>query len=242
MPLTVFTNAVQFWLTADLLRVHMPLARAVQITLLSTAANMLPLPGGSVVRIAALKSDDNTYRQGTAATVLVAGNWLGVTLVLAGCALLALGLDRPGASVLVGGILALAAAGTGLRLLHKAELGWMLALVTAQMALVGIGTLRLWLCFRALGDPVAALEAIVLTLSTVIAAAVGVAPAGLGVTEATAAGIAATVGIPASLAFVAAALNRISGLAVVGPLATLLHWIDSRRTPGTAGNTPPKQQ
>lgn len=223
VPLTVLLNSCQFWLTACLLRVPMPPARAVLVTLLSTAANMLPLPGGSVVRIAALKSVDNSYRQGTTVTLLGAGNWLGVALVLAAGALLALGFRLLGAGAFMVGLSAIAVAVAGLRVVHKAGVAWLLAYATVQSAMVAIGTLRLWLCFRALGEPVQALEAVVLTLATVIAAAVGVAPAGLGVTEGTAAGIATAIGIAASVAFVAAALDRISGLAVVGPLAFLFH-------------------
>jgi len=223
VPLTVLANSCQFWLAARLLRVPMPPVRAMLVTLLSTAANMLPLPGGSVVRIAALKSTGNTYRQGTGVTVLVAGNWLGMTLILAGCALLALDLRGMGVGALASGGLALAASGAGLRVAHNAGAAWLLALAAAQSAMVATGTLRLWLCFRALGEPAAALEAVVLTLSNVVAAAVGVAPAGLGVAEVTAAGIATAIGIPAALAFLAAALDRISGLIVVGLLTVILN-------------------
>lgn len=230
VPLTVIINSCQFWLTASLLHVTMPPARAVLVTLLSTAANMLPLPGGSLIRIAALKSTDNTYGQGTAATILAAISWLGVTLALAGGALLALDLGLLGAGALAGGILALAVATFGLRAGHEATVGWMLALAVTQSVMVGIGTLRLWLCFRALGEPASALEAVVLTLAAVVAAVVGVAPAGLGVAEATAAGIAVAIGISASVAFVVAALDRISGLVVVGPLAMICHACERRLT------------
>lgn len=223
VPMTVLANSSQFWLTAHLLNVPMPLVRAFLITLLSTAANMLPLPGGSLVRIAALKSTSTTYGQGTAVTLLVVGNRVGVGLLFAGCVLYVLDFGAFGAGALAGGLLAIVGASASLHIAHNADGIWLLALAVAQAAMLGSGALRLWLCFQALGESASVLEAVVLTLSSVVAVVVGIAPAGLGVTEAAAAGIAVTIGVPAGLAFLAAGLNRLSGLAVVGPLAFICY-------------------
>jgi len=228
VPLTVLANSCQFWLTARMLHVPMPPVRAVLVTLLSTAANVLPVPGGSVVRVAALKRVDTTYRQGAVATLLVGGNRIGIGLSFAGCALLALDFERLGAVALVCGLVACGGAGLGLCVSQKAGATLLSALAGAQSAMVFTSTLRLWLGFRALGEPAAALEAVTLTLSSIVAAIVGFAPAGLGVDGVTTAGIAMTIGIPASLAFIVAALNRISGLIVAGLLALFLNvgeWV-----------------
>lgn len=229
VPLTVLANASQFWLTARLVGSMVGLPRAMLVTILSTAANMLPLPGGSLVRIAALKSATNTYRQTTFVTVLIAGCWLGVTMMLAGSALILVGFERVGLPTLSAGIVALVLFGYTLASGFRATPVWLAGLLTVQVLTVGVGALRLWLCFLALGEPVGYLQAAVLTLSTVIAAIIGVAPAGLGITEFLAAGIAKGLGIAASFGFLAAALNRISGLLVVGPAALFLQWLDSDR-------------
>ena len=226
VPLTVLANASQFWLTARLVGSAVGLPRAMLVTILSTAANMLPLPGGSLVRIAALKSTTNTYRQTTFVTVLIAGCWLGVTMGLAGSALCYLGFERAGMPTLAAGIVALLLFGYTLARAFRAAPIWLAGLFTVQALAVGVGALRLWLCFMALGESVDYVQAAVLTLSTVIAAIIGVAPAGLGVTELLAAGIAEGIDIDASFGFLAAALDRVSGLLIVGPAALLLYWLD----------------
>jgi hypothetical protein len=58
-------------------------------------------------------------------------------------------------------------------------------------------------------------QAVALTLSGVIAAATGIFPAGLGIREAVAAGIASAVSLPAAVGFVATAADRIAGLLVL---------------------------
>ncbi|MES1942894.1 hypothetical protein PC39_02175 [Salinisphaera sp. PC39] len=238
VPITLLANSAQFWLTARLIGVTVGLPRAVLVTVLSAAANMLPLPGGSLVRIAALKSHANTYGQTTLATIFIAGCWLGVTLTLAGLALAYLEF-RPAAIVCVSsGLLALGVF-AGLLLSHGAAASrWLVGLVAVQTGMVVVGAIRLWLCFEAVGMSVALPQATVLTLSNVIASLIGIAPAGLGITEALAAGLAAAIGISAASGFLAAVLNRISNLIVVGPTALLLHAMDMKgRPPGsTAGN------
>ncbi|HZD51880.1 MAG TPA: hypothetical protein VE175_02430, partial [Woeseiaceae bacterium] len=229
VPLTILGNAAQFWMSSRLLGVvniaFVP--GAILVAILSTAANMLPLPGGTLVRIAALKRTSNTYGQATYVTMLAAGCWLGVTSTLAGCALIVLGFRGSGAATAAAGTGALVLFGVSLVRRFQATPAWLGGLLAVQVMMVAVGATRLWLCFRSFGEAVDPLAAAVLTLSTGIAALIGIAPAGLGLTEALAAGIAATISVPASLGFLAAALNRISGLVVVAPLTLLVHAVDS---------------
>lgn len=226
VPLTITANSAQFWITARFVDSEVRFPRAVLVTIIGTAANMLPLPGASIVRIAALKNESNTYRQTTLVTVLIAGCWLGLTLLVAGAALAGLGVAAAGGLCAAAGLAALAVFGRLLMRARSATTAGFCALLSVQLATVAIGALRLWLCFQAIGEPVAFLKAAILTLATVIAAFIGIAPAGLGITESLAAGIGAAIGVPASFAFVAAALNRISGLLIVGPLAILMNVLE----------------
>lgn len=235
VPVTFLGNALQFLCTAGLLGTRIGLSRAMFVTVLSAGANMLPLPGGSLVRIAALKTETNTYRQTTFTTLLVAGCWLAVVLVLAGGALINLGFPRAGAVLLVSGLAALGTFASGV-LLTSGRIVWLPPIIAVQAGIVAVGALRLWFCFKAIGDPVYFFQTVVLTLSDVLASLVGVAPAGLGVTEFLAAGIAKGLGIAASFGFLAAALNRISSMLVVGPAPMFLQWLDSgRRGRGVTG-------
>ncbi|MCS4503423.1 hypothetical protein NYO91_04950 [Arhodomonas aquaeolei] len=230
VPLTIFANASQFWLTARFVDAPVTLSRAMLITILSTAANMLPLPGGSLVRIAALKGMTNTYRQATAATILIAGCWLGVTMTLAGLALLLIGFVYAGMLVLPVGVGALSLSSYMILRGFLSAPAELVGLAVIQVIAVCVGALRIWLCFLALGESISYPHAMVFTLSTVTAAVIGVAPAGLGVTELLAAGIATGLGVAGAFGFLAAALNRLSGLLVIGPVALILHWLDVHRS------------
>ena len=53
VPLTLALNAVEFRVLARLNRVQMPMVKALEVTVIGSAANMLPLPGSTIVRVAA---------------------------------------------------------------------------------------------------------------------------------------------------------------------------------------------
>lgn len=226
VPLTVVANSAQFWLMGRLTRTSLTPIRATLITLISTAANMLPLPGGSLVRIAALKTADNSYRSTGLVTILTAGCRIGVALMAAGIALLLLAFPGLGITSLAAGLAASVTAALALRLTLHASPRWLTAVGSLQFLLIGIGALRLWLCFQALGNPANALDVIVLTVAGVTSTVIGIAPAGFGIAEATAAGIALIIGVSATAAFLAEALNRITGMIFVGPLAALINQFD----------------
>lgn len=226
VPLTVIANSTQFWLMGCLTHTPLTPIRAVLITLFSTAANMLPLPGGSLVRIAALKTADNTYRATSLVTILAAGCRIGVALIATGVSLLLLSFPQLGLTALTIGLFTSAAATVGLLLKFHASAAWLTALGLLHILTLGIGALRLWLCFRALNAPVDPLEAVVLTLAGVISTLVGIAPAGLGIAEVTAAGIGFVIGVSATAAFLAEALNRVTGLLFIGPLVALINHFD----------------
>jgi len=71
-PATLLLNAVEFSLSARLIGQSIPLARSMSVTIVGSAANLLPLPGATLVRLAALKSEGATLRSGLYATALLA--------------------------------------------------------------------------------------------------------------------------------------------------------------------------
>lgn len=223
VPLTIGGNAAQFRVTAHLIGVRMPWRRAAVVAVLGTAANMLPLPGGSIVRIAALKTASNSYLHTTRVTVLAAGNWLGVSLTIAAVALAYKGHTAAALAILLAGICIIATAALLLGALGTVTVARRFAgLCGVQTVTTTIGALRLVLCFLAVGEAVSFADCLVLSLSAVIAAFIGVAPGGIGVVEGLAAAIASAIGVSAAAAFVAATINRIATLLIIGPLALIL--------------------
>lgn len=222
VPFTVLSNATQFWLTARIAGLRPPVFKVLTVTLLSTAANLLPVPGGSVVRIMALKKPGQNFRQPIALTAFVAIIWLSISSLVAAACLFLLRLNGLALIAVtlftISGIFAKFAWPAGLSESRR----WIAGLVLVQSFLVVVGGIRLWLCFHAIGEPINLQESLVLLFSSVVAALAGIAPGGFGLTEATAAGLAVLIGVAPDAAFIATALNRITGLMLIGPFAVLI--------------------
>ena len=218
VPVTVMLSAYEFVLTGRLVGRQIAMSAAIEISILGTAANLLPLPGATLVRVAALKAAGAGYGEGTKATLLVAGLWAGVAFLFAGSWMVRLGVGPISVLFVVVGFIAwLACFAYGVWRCQGATLPVSLSL--AKVALVTVDALRMFLCLNALGVAIVFDQAAALAVAGVVGNAVSIVPAGLGIREAVSAGLAPLVGLGAGMAFLAAALNRLLGLITVVPLA-----------------------
>lgn len=219
-PATVLLNAAGFALSGRIVGRRIALLQAVEISVIGSAANLLPLPGAAVTRIAALRGLDVSLREGTSATFLIALIWMGAAAVWGGAWLVALGSPLVGGASLLGGAAALAAGTTG----TARAGGWRVAAwaLAAESGLVLTDALRTWLCLDALGSAASFGQASALTIAGAAGSVVGVVPAGLGIREGVAAALGPLAGLPAAYGFLAATLNRVIGLSALIPLALLL--------------------
>lgn len=223
IPVTIFLNALEFKLTGKLLSQDVSLPEATEITILAGVANMLPLPGGTIVRVAALKSGGASIRQGTTATLLVSLLWIGIAFLYAGLWVATSQGQLFGLAGIFLGIGALAVlacvfvAATQFDALDKF---W--PIIPIKLAHVIMDAARIWLCLLALGVEASFAQASALTVSSVVGAAVSIVPAGLGIREAAAAMLAPFILLTAASAYLAASLNRIVGLLMTAPVALFL--------------------
>ncbi len=97
-----------------------------------------------------------------------------------------------------------------------------LSLVGIKSALVLMDALRIFTCFLILGLDGTFGQASVLTVSSVLGAAVSIVPAGLGIREGAAALLAPFVALAAASAYLSTSLNRVIGLAIMAPVALFL--------------------
>lgn len=230
VPATVFLNAVEFQLSAKLIGRPFNLAQSAEITVVGSVANMLPIPGGTMVRVAALKSAGASLKHGTAVTLLVSVLWIGIAFIYSGLWVFGLGnalWPGLGPAFIFGGIAALAVSvALCFRLTENKSVVAYLAL--NKMALVLVDATRMYLCFRVLGLDGTFAQASVLTVSSVTGAAVSIVPAGLGIREGVAALLGPVVALAASSAYLATGLNRLVGLSVMAPFAVFLGMRKSR--------------
>ena len=100
----------------------------------------------------------------------------------------------------------------------RAGLRWLRRLVVAMVAVrfvtLAVTVLRLIVAFATLGEDLGWIEAALYAVAPTLGTAVGIVPAGLGINEAIAAGLATLVAGSSATAFLAVALNRALGLAV----------------------------
>ncbi|HEX5365471.1 MAG TPA: lysylphosphatidylglycerol synthase domain-containing protein [Acidimicrobiales bacterium] len=228
-PSTLVLNALQYRTMAAALDHRIGLRSAMRVSIVATVVNYLPIPapGGIAVRTAALARRGSTVRSAVSINAITGVVWAGVAALVAGLALV--GDDelaaRGGVAAAVG---AVAVAGSAL-LVRRTTARWrrlFAELVATQAGLVVTSGIRVWLSLAAIGQPTSLGAALAISGSTVVAAMVGIAPAGLGLREAIAGGLAAGVGVPVASAVAASALDRVAsqaGLLLCAPV-TGLRW------------------
>ncbi|MCC5947075.1 MAG: flippase-like domain-containing protein [Nitriliruptoraceae bacterium] len=233
VPAAVAMNAMEFWCSAWATGTRLGWRRALRTTILATAANLLPLPGGPLVRIHALQRVGTGLGRAGQVTAGIGVIWVGVAALVAGGGAAAAGAT---AGLVVGALLAAASLlGAGVLMLVRASadgrrLRSVVGVLTIEAVSVLVSAARLWLVLLALGEPGTLPMVLVLAVAGVLATAVGIVPAGLGVREGLSALLAEAVGLPAALGFLASLVDRVLGLVVVAPVGL---WLASRRAAGT---------
>ncbi|WP_440877756.1 lysylphosphatidylglycerol synthase domain-containing protein [Vibrio natriegens] len=228
VPVTTLINALEFIISARMVGVNFPTLRAMKVSIVGSAANMLPLPGATMVRILALKASGVTFRKGTSITLLLALTWIGMSFFYTGVMLqqfdakiMAWGLGTTGVCVLL----------TTAWMTHYigSRITDYLRIVVLKLAMVLVDAVRIYFCFQALDLDVLFFQASAFVVSSVLGSAISIVPAGLGVRELVSAGLAPLVGIAASAGFLSATLNRIASLVALLPIASLLIWLDKEK-------------
>jgi hypothetical protein len=247
-PATIAANAAELRAMARLSGAASPPSwpHAARVVIVATAANLLPLPGGALVRVHALRTAGAGLATATVVTLLAAWVWVATAVGVAGVAAFAW---SP-----VTGLTAFAVASVALVLaavvVRTSTSRWSLPAL-AELAVVELITTlvhaaRLYLVLLALGVAASLPQALVLGAGAPLASAAGIFPAGLGLAELLTALLAPVVALPAAVGFAVAALARVIGLLATIPVALLLGVRDLvpptasaiEDGPGTSGGSP----
>lgn len=230
-PSTLVLNAVQYRTMAAALDHRIGVRSAMRVSIVATLVNYLPIPapGGIAVRTAALAKRGSTLRSAISINAITGLLWAGLAGVVAGLALLAEPdlAARGGVTAAVGVVLVLVS-GVLVRRIGTQWRRIYVEMLLTQAALVLTSGVRVWLSLAAIGQSESLGAALAISGSTVIAALVGIAPAGLGLREAIAGGLAAAVAVPVAAAVAASAVDRVAsqvGLLLCAPF-TGLRWRD----------------
>ena len=241
-PLTVLLNAAELRVTAlgsGARPERLGWGLATRTVVLATAANLLPVPAGALLRVQALTAAGARLGPAAGVQLAAAGVWVGVSTGLAGAVLLA---GEPwwatvfivvGLAAVVAGLLALRRTATDAHgrvaaLLFTVELG---------TALLHAG--RLWLVLVGLGVHATLAQAVVIAAAAPLAAAAGFFPGGIGLAELLSAVLAPLAGLAPAAGLLAVAVARLLGLVVTVPVAAALGLRDVVRA-ADGGRLPPE--
>jgi len=225
VPLTLVANTFEYLLSGRMLHHRMPFMPALRLTTISTAANLLPIPGAFLVRVQGLRSLGSRYGKALASTAVIGLVWIGVSCLLASVLLAVSG--RWVAAIVLGaaGIPMLAGAWAWLKRAvpvpdERRRLAGLAVAVELFAVVTNAG--RIVLILIGLGVDASLGQALVLAVSSSLAAAAGILPGGFGLREVIAAVLAPLVGLPASAGFAATAVNRVMGIVVLAPVTAAL--------------------
>lgn len=194
----------------------LPLGRATTISAFAHLAELLPIPGGAMVKAGALVSAGARLGQSSLQVILTAILWIALAALAGGAVLAGKGLEAAWFAVVGGAGSAIAVYAWLAR-----NAGWRIANLTLVHRLIGIGLMmaRLFLAFQALGVALALADTPPFALAGIAGSAASLVPSGLGISEILAALMAGPVAVPAGAAFLAVAIDRFAGLAASAAIA-----------------------
>ncbi|MEM9047952.1 MAG: hypothetical protein AAGC92_04470 [Pseudomonadota bacterium] len=220
-PLNLLLAAMTLQLSAAALQRPMALRLATTRTAQAALAELLPLPGGAMVRGAALVEAGASAPAAASMVIATALLTLAMTLTGAGFALVVLGLPLGWALMLGAGLgLLLVVAG----MTRRVAIRLIAAMVGLRILTITLSIVRLLASLAALGQTGTVVQALLYTVATTLGASVGIVPGGFGLNESLAAGLAQMIDASPAAAFMAVALNRCLDLVAAAALSALTGW------------------
>lgn len=212
-PAVIAINAAMLRLSGTIAGAAFSRAEALRLSVLSSALNHLPLPGGVLLRVGAMRARGADLLTAGAVNLSAAVLWLGFSLVYAGGWALSAA-PLLGVLCISAGLIALACG---------ALIGWRIRRDWRDVSrLAGLSALPpvvysvgLWAGFHALGVAATFQEAGVVSGAGVIGSAASILPAGLGAREAAGAFLASQIGVDPYSAFVATAFVHVAMMAAL---------------------------
>lgn len=234
-PVGMVLNSIEFYAMSRIAGGPVGWRRSLEVTVYTSAANMLPLPGGALAKVAALKAHGVGLGKGSAVLLLTYAIWGGLAFLYSACALWMLGEAGMAAAFVVPGIGLLA---TCVTVAARFSV-WRLVAVVALTRMVSfpLEAFRYLLAMAALGTTVAFTQASVLVIASFIGSAVMLAPSGLGVGETVVALLSPIIKVDAAVGFVGAAVGRFAWMTGLVLTAAALIVIGFRPAAGHKGSS-----
>jgi hypothetical protein len=211
-PISLALRALEFDAAARLLGQTPPLRRSMNVAVVASAANLLPLPGSLIVNVRSLSEAGATYSSALGASAVPGLSWLGLVGLVGGSAIVVNGASVVGGAVVVAGLVALTVAArlfatTASNEVDRVALAVRIGLV--ELGWLAISAVRLSLALVALRETATISQVLALSVAGAMTVAIGFFPAGLGVRELLVAALAPIVGLSFDTGVLIGVLDRI---------------------------------
>lgn len=209
----VLVNALEQWFAARALKVDYSYPRALTVSSGATLANLLPVPGGLLVR--GVSFTNAGAKKGEAAYILAAGAAIWVLLSLA----LVLFAVSPSARMgaVAAGLVLIALAIT-IWLARRFDFANTVGMVATRLALIALTVIRLFALLSVISVDMPLREAAIYSGASIAGQVVGIIPSGIGLVEGVGAALALLIDANPGAAFIALSLNRFFGLVIAGAI------------------------
>lgn len=227
-PASLLLKAAEFTVAARVAGQQPPRRLAMETAVVSSAANLLPLPGSLLVTVQTLAEGGASYGGAVAASAVPGVAWLGITGVIGGTALVIEGAGVLGGLVILGGLVALAGAGLVFRATAPPDgrPALIAAILVVETGWLAVSGLRFTLAAATIGVDLTLTQALALSVAGAITVAIGFFPGGLGVREALIAGLSPLIGLDLETGVLLGAVDRVVWL---GFLALAGLWLAASR-------------
>lgn len=226
VPVIILTNILELYYSAQLVGASLSFKRCAKVSILASAANLLPLPAGPMMRAAAVADGGGSMRGGAVAVLYPALVWLAIGLLFSATAMVMLGQALWGGMFAASGLTLL---GLCFAIVARSSMSGKASRQVFVVKATGAAadTLAIYLTLLFIGDTPQLVQALGLSASGPLGSAVSVVPAGLGVREAASSALGLIVGLSAAQAFLAPSLYRIAYLCVLAVLCPFMMKADT---------------
>lgn len=227
-PISIFLLAVDFVLQCRFAGARIGFYRALEVTIVGSAANILPLPAGAAIRVAAVKGHGGKLSSGLYSILLFSVLMLCVGLLYSGFWMLSIN-TTVAISLIAVGLLLFAPSVLYMKLSSQEKsIKFLSSVIFIKIFQIVISVSRIHLSFLALGFPVSYAQAASFVVSGALGTIIWIVPGGIGVRELFSAAMAPVVGIDPSAAFLAVAISWLIFLAAIAPLALIFAYSSKR--------------
>ena len=226
VPAMIVLNAAEFRAMVEAGSSNVSWRTALEVTIYTTAANMLPFPGGVVTRLGGMRARGIGMRLGSWLLLLFAGIWAGAGFLLSGSVVVTRNLPL-GLVFLAAGVALLVLSLAGLRA-RETNNALLAKIMFIRLALLVVVMARMVLAVRAFGASLSLANSAVFAISSVVGTTVSLVPAGLGIREGVSALLSPIIGLDPAIGFLAATMMRVIGMAGLAALASVMLLLSGR--------------